>query len=746
MAANLPASLDATSANEDVSFADYLSLIYEGRWLIAGIMAFVVALSVIYAFGARPIYEANILIQVEDSDLSEKNLLGDLAPLLDAKSATTAEIELLRSRLVVGSAVSSLKLFIEATPRHFPIIGGWVSNRYESRMSATGPAEIAPAFLGLSRFAWGGESIQVDQFDVPRTYWKKKFTLVATGPDSYVLKSSGDVVLEGKLNRIAKGRIDDGEVTLLVSRLTARPGTEFIIKRSSELQAVEDLQDDLKIEEKGKQSGILSVTLNGPNPKKTKSILDAVASEYVTQNVALKSAEAQQTIEFLDRQLPQLKSQLDDAEAKYNRFRNEKGTVNLSEEAKLILQQSVDSNTALLELQQRRLELRQRFTEEHPSVVALDKQIAAAKGQAESLGGRISGLPNLEQGALRLMRDVAVDTDLYTGLLNSAQQLRVLKAGKVGNVRVVDFAQDSEEPIKPKKALVIAMGVVLGAIFGVTTAFVRKAFFGGVESGDAIERATGLPIYATIPHSDEQRALDDAVRRRVKGFHILAHQNPADTAVESLRSLRTAIQFAMLEAENNVAMVTSPSPSVGKSFIVANLATIIASSGKKVLLIDCDLRRGHVHDCFALAREPGVSDFILGEISLEKVIQRDVLPGLDFISTGTVPPNPSELLTNARFSELLEKLRTSYDVVIVDSPPVLAVTDAAIIGKHAGTTLLALRYAQHPLHEIVESVRRLQHGGVALKGALLNDLPRTALGYGRRYGRYYAYEYGQLTK
>lgn len=287
-----------------------------------------------------------------------------------------------------------------------------------------------------------------------------------------------------------------------------------------------------------------------------------MANEYVTQNVALKSSEAQQTIEFLDRQLPQLKRQLDDAEAKYNRFRNEKGTVNLSEEAKLILQQSVDSKTALLELQQRRVELRQRFTEKHPSVLALDKQIAAAENQSQSLGGKISGLPNLEQGALRLMRDVAVNTDLYTGLLNSAQQLRVLKAGKVGNVRVVDFAQDSEEPIKPKKALVIAMGVVLGAVFGVTTAFLRKAFFGGVENGDAIERATGLSIYATIPHSNEQQALDDAIRQGVKGFHILAHQNPADTTVESLRSLRTAIQFAMLEAENNVAMVTSPSPGV----------------------------------------------------------------------------------------------------------------------------------------------------------------------------------------
>lgn len=744
MANSTEAQSNLIQNEEDLDLINFLSVIYDSRWLIAIVVCVVTALSVMYAFLAKPIYEANVIVQVEDSDFSAKNLLGDLSPLLDAKSATTAEIELIRSRLVLTNAVSSLRLFIVATPKYFPIFGSWLAGHNEGALMEAPKGTIANPFLGLDSFAWGGESIDTSEFNVPSTYWEKEFTVVKRGGDKYELFApNGDLVLKGTVGQQAVGSVDDGRVSLTLKSLHARASTKFTLIRNSELDTVEKLQDNLKIEEQGKQSGILSVTLQGPSPLLTQATLNALSAEYVKQNLDLKSADAAKTITFLEKQLPELKKELDEAEEKYNQFRNKSGTINLSEEAKLILQQSVDSKAALLDMEQKRLELAQRFTPSHPSVVALDSQIASAKEQVNALSSRIATLPNVEQSALRLMRDVAVDTDLYTGLLNNTQQLRVLKAGKVGNVRVVDYAQLSEKPVKPKKTIAIALGIVLGFVFGISAAFVRKSLRGGVESGDAIERATGLAVYAAIPHSEQQRRLNTAIGRHEGGLQILAAQCPDDVTVESLRSLRTSLQFAMLDAPNNIVVVTGPSPGVGKSFVSSNLATVLATSGQKVLLIDLDLRRGHVHDFFGVDRVGGITELISGTKTLDNVVHSEILPNLDFISTGATPPHPSELLLNRRFAEKLTELSDRYDIVILDTPPILAVTDAAIVGKYAGTTLLALRHGKHPMGEIVESVRRLRQAGVSLKGVLLNDLPRRSLGYGGQYAGYYSYTHSR---
>jgi tyrosine-protein kinase Etk/Wzc len=416
--------------------------------------------------------------------------------------------------------------------------------------------------------------------------------------------------------------------------------------------------------------------------------------------------------------------------------------VNLSQEAALTLQQSVDANTSLLELQQKRAELVQRFTPAYPGVAAVDKQIAEVKDQLSSLSAHVDGLPDLEQTAIRLLRDVTVNNDLYTSLLNNAQQLRVLKAGKVGNVRVVDSAPEPEEPVKPKKALVIALGVVFGLLLGTAAAFFRKTVLGGVEDGFVIERATNLSLYATVPFSANQKELDNNVLEQSE-IKVLAERYPEDITIESIRSLRTSLQFAMLDATNNVIMITSPCPASGKTFISTNLAAILANGGKRVLLIDGDMRRGHTHESFGLKRDLGLSNLIVGSHSIDLVVHKNVIEGLDFISTGPLPPRPAELLLNKKFKEILEDLSSRYEIILIDAPPVLAVTDAALIGAYSGTTLLSLRYGLHPLGEITETARRLTQAGVTLRGALLNGVPRHSAKYGRYLARYYNYGYAR---
>lgn len=719
-------------------FFDYLSSLWESKWLIFGVTAFATAIGIFYAQIATSIYQADLLVQVEEPDVSSKSIVGDLAPLLGKAAATSAEIEIIRSRSVVGEAVRSLALTIDARPRYFPLIGEYLAKR--SIFGSDGTGAIADPVFGLSSYAWGGEEIVVKKFVAPidpagATIWR-----VTAGKDGhYSLHNSKRVkVLEGIVGEPSSG----GSVSILLTRLRARPGTEFVIAHRSELQAIKSLQSELSVVEKGRQSGIINVALAGDQAGRIAATLNTIGDAYVQFNADRKSAEAEKTLQFLDQQLPRLKTDLDSAEDRFNRYRIKSGTIDLSEEAKLTLQQSVDSGKNLSELGQKRLELIQRFTPEHPSVIAIDSQIGAITNEIAKLSGRISKLPSTQQDALRLTRDVTVNSELYTSLLNTAQQLRILRAGKMGNVRVVDYAVKAERPSQPQKSIVIGMAVTIGLFAAVLVAVGLNILTSGVESSDEIEQATGLPVLAAIPLSDTQRLLND--QRNVGGFaNLLAVTSPQDLTIESLRSLRTALQFAMLEAPNNLIMVTGPAPEVGKSFVSANLAAVLALSGKSVLLIDCDLRRGHLHDFFGQTRSPGLSEIIGARSKIEDVIHKNVIPLLDFMSTGETMPNPAELLGSAYFATTLQSLAGKYDLVIVDTPPVLAVADAMIVGKFVGTTVLNLRHGRHAMAEILESIKRLQLGGVSVKGILLNAIPRRALGYGKyRYdGTYYNYDY-----
>lgn len=719
-----------SSIGDEIHLSDYLSVIAESWKLIITIAASVLIIGTLYAFIARPVYRADAMIQVEDSANSTKDALGELASIFDTKQTADAEIELIRSRLVVGQTVRSLHLDISAQPRYFPLIGAFLARR-------AGDHELAPPLFGLGRFAWGGEKIEVSLFNVPSDRYDVRYTLVARGGDKFdLVDPDGDVVLQGQVGSVTRGSESAGPVELRVSRLEARPGTQFLLTRASTLQTIDQLQDALVIAEKTKQSGVIGVSLDGANSKRTAEVINTIAATYVQQNIDRKSAEAEHTLSFLDQQLPQLRKQLDQAEDRYNAFRNQKGTVDLTEESRLLLQQIVDSKTKLVDLQQQQIEMAQRFTPSHPGVVGLDAQIASLEAQQTELNKRVSTLPDTEQSALRLLRDVRVNTELYTNLLDSAQQLKIVKAGQVGNVRVVDYAVAGEVPVKPKRALVIVLAAVLGLIAGTVTAFVRSALFGGVENSEEIEQALGLPVYAAVPHSETQVRLRQGMRRGRTGHHVLASIASHDVAIEGIRSLRTALQFGLLDAVNNVIVVTGPRPEVGKSFMSVNLAAVLASGGKRILLIDADMRRGDLHSYFGVSRHPGLSDVIAG-FDINSAVLREVLPNLDVLPKGSLPPNPAELLMSERFKTMLEHVSSLYDIVIVDTPPLLAVTDAALIGKHAGTTLLVVRHGRHPMPEILESANRLRNVGVPLKGVLFTDVPQRRLGYGTYY---YGYE------
>jgi len=728
--------------DDEIDLGELLATLVDSKWLIAVITLVILTVGTAYSFLGKPIYELDAMLQVEENTPS----LGALEPVADlmgGKVPMMAEIELIKSRMIIRAAVKNLNLEIIAKPKYFPVIGEAIARRFQQ---IDEDEEFSSPLFGQSDYAWGGESIQVDTFTVPPNWLGKELILIAGEQGHYRLMDEDELVLEGEVGKLASKQLEDTQqpVTLFVSLLKSRPDTQFIVMRNAEGDAISALQETLTAVEKGKDTGILELTMESTNPDFAVQILNEVANIYVRQNVEQKSAEAQKTLEFLDKQLPMLKEQLEKATNDLNEYRTRHGSIDLDLETQGVLKGVVEIQTQITLLQQKRDELRQKFTESHPSVVAIDKQIARLQGQMNSNDKKIEVLPETQQVILRLARDVQVNTELYTTLLNNTQTLRVSKAGTVGNVRIIDYAVLPTEPIKPKKALIVAVSFILGLILGIVWVFIRKSLHRGVEDPDLIEKQLNIPVYATIPHSAQQEKIDIKLKKTHKRhdneLSILALENNDDLAIESLRSLRTTLHFAFLEAQNNIIMITGPSPGVGKSFVSINLATVLADAGKKILLIDGDLRKGIINKSLGVSREQGLSEFISNTITLDVAIHKIPMANFDFIATGSIPPNPSELLLHERFGIFLESISKHYDHVIIDSPPILAVTDATIIGRMASVTLMVIRAGQHPMRELEQSTKRMLQAGVDIKGIVFNDVPKSSSSYG--YGKYvYQYSY-----
>ena len=726
--------------DDEIDLLGLLDVLLDARWLIAGITALVLVLGGAYAFLSSPIYEANSLIQVEDSKPGAAGALGDAASLFDIKSPATAEMEILRSRLVVGKSVDDLQLYVTATPKYLPLVGRWLGRR------ATGLSN--PGFMGMEGYVSGTESIRLGLLEVPEALEGMPLLLVATEGGFELRDPEGEPLVQGKTGTPASFGSGQNQGRILVTELKARPGAHFTVVRSSRLGVIEQLQKSLAISEQGKQSGVISVTLQGNDPQKIAGTLNAVGTNYVRQNTERKSAEAEKSLDFLGGFLPQLKKQLEDSEVRFNKFRNENGTFDLGTEGKNYLDTAVKLQGSLLELQQKRREQSAQFTAAHPVIQTLDAQIAAVTQEISGLTSKVKTLPNTEQDLLRLTRDVKVNSELYLNLLTSSQQLRLVKEGKVGNVRVVDAPVVPERSIKPQRAQILAISLVLGMLLGMGLAFLRNSLRPGIKDPADIESATGLHVFATVPHSAEQEKLTKLIKAQAPGSHLLAINQPEDPGVESLRSLRTALQFAMLDARNNIVLFTGPTPGIGKSFTSANFAAVLGAGGKRVLLIDADMRKGHLHQFFGMKRGHGLSELITGTRVLSDVVHRNVAPNLDLITTGTMPPNPGELLMSPATLQLLESLSGQYDLVLIDTPPVLAVSDTQVIASHAGTVFLVARAEVTALGELQESVKRLGQTGVAVKGVVFNDLDTSRQrygGYGYKYSRYrYTnYQYGK---
>ncbi|KPZ51749.1 polysaccharide biosynthesis tyrosine autokinase [Pseudoalteromonas sp. P1-25] len=729
-------SKNTTQPTQEIDLMALLGALLDRKYFIVGITALFMFVGVVYAVLSTPIYQATAMIQVENGSASVPGF-DDVGGVFESTSAAVTEIELLKSRSIIGEAVDTLKLDITAEPKLFPFIG----NRIYRNFTPMSEGDLAEPSFGAGSYAWGGESINIFRFDVPRSAINKEFTLVAQNNNSVsLLNDDGEEILAGKVGE----ELTNGKFNLTVRELNAHAGTEFIITRKDRLNTILNLQKEISAEEEVKSSGIIKLSLENKDPTFAEKVLDKVAAIYVRRNVERNSAEAQKSLEFLEVQLPEIKKQLEYAEQRFNNYQIKQQSINISLETQGVLEQVVKLETKLQELNLKRLELGRKFKKNHPTYQGMLEQIEAVNKQKKELVSKVGNLPETQQELLRLKRDVEVSNQIYTLLLRKTQELDIVRAGTVGNVRVIDHAEvNTSKPVKPKKTLIVIVITFLGGLFSVIVVLIQKAINRGVEDPAEIE-SLGIPVYASVPHSDHQDKLTGFAKTRknkaAKAKTILALDNPADLSIEALRSLRTSLHFAMMEAKNNIIAISGPSPGVGKSFISVNLASVLAQSGKKVLIIDADMRKGYLQTQFDLMWDDGLSDYLSGRLNLAQVTKTTKVEGLNVITRGQIPPNPSELLMHSNFSKLVEEVSAAYDIVIIDTPPILAVTDPAIVSAHTGTTLLVARFGQNHLREIELTRNRFEQNGIDIKGLVFNGVVKKASNAYGYYG-YYNYEY-----
>ena len=727
----IPAPQDADQ--DEIDLGALAIILWAGKWWIALSCTAALAVGAAWLLNTPPTFQANALIQIEDKapSLALPDGLSDL--MSGGSGASNAELQLLHSRLTLGTAVAKAHLDWVARPVPAPLVG----------YAVAGHGLPLPDFGPLARYARRGDAITLDYLKVPPAWLDEMMDLTHDGNGSYTIALPDGTALRGQVGQLLTNAAQDFGVT--VASLTGEAGRAYTLGQVSELRAIGTLDTNLAEAEQGKGSGVVEVTLRGPDPELARRTLDAIVDAFHEQNLARSSAEAQKSLEFVESQIPDARAKLKAAEAALNDYRARQRSVDISFETQSLLSQTQATEEKLRELAQGEEDIKRKYAPDHPTYKQLIDNRRVLQAHLDELNAQIGTLPETQRQVLNMTRDLAAAQAVDDALTQRAQELSVLKASTIGNVRIVDQAATPTQPIAPKKSLILALSLLLGAILGAALVLLREKLRRGIEGVGEIE-ALGVPVFATISLMDDTRKGKESLD--ASRTDIVSRDQPGSILVEEFKSLRTSLHFGMLDAKNQSLAITSGAPDAGKSFISANIAAVSAASGLRVCLIDADMRRGRQRLRFGMKRSTaGLSEYLSEDIPLGDVLHTTDIPGLTFMNTGKFPPNPSELLIRPKFRDLIADLTQRFDLVVVDCPPILAVTDAAVVGRIAGATFVVARHQKTEIGEFVASIRTLETAGVSIKGAILNALDRRNL---KSYGNYgykykYAYSYGYKT-
>ena len=687
--------------NDVIDLTKLLSLFWDQKRIILFSTLLCAGLGLIYSLLAPSIYMATASVQVEEKYTG--GALQGISSIFEQESTAGTEIAVIKSRAIMLKAVEDLNLTTEVSPVY-----------------------SIPFFSKAIEKLTGDKSeITVTRF-VPKQDASQEYTLIiGSNENEYAVVDEQDQTV---LSGVVGEKYDNKDIEIQVTQLKGASGQRFSLKKlekSDVLELVEQLQQAVTAEEKGKQTGVVELTLKGEDPEYIQNVLQSITQSYLEHSTARNSAEASNSLAFLEKRLPEVRDRLTKSENALNEYRQKKASIDLGLEAKSVLDALVQLDADLNALTIKESDISQRFTKRHPNYVALLEQRKVLLNEKARLTKQLESLPETQKDTVRLTRNFEVDQQIYTQLSNKIQELDVVKAGAVGNVRILDQAQTLPKPVAPRKLIIFVLTAIIGFMFGSGAVLLRSILQKGILTVSEVSDI-GLVTYASVPFSKRQSALSRVRGGNQAGGGLLSERQPDDASIESLRSLRTSLNHMLSEANNRIVLLSGVSKGVGRHFVSSNLANLLAKADKKLLLIDADLRSSRLHYTLGVENRPGVTELLTENLPFEQGV-KNVGAHFDAIPCGSVTATPSELLSSSRWQQLLNWAAQHYDTVIVTAPPILSVTDAAIVGQHADVTLLIGRFEQTTVHEIEASRERFANAGVKVDGFVLNAVKARAV-------------------
>lgn len=679
-----------------------------------------------YAQSATPIYKTNSLIQVDKKSSGVSALGADVADLLNAQDGSAqTEIEIINSRMILWPVINQLHLDMQVSQ---------LKDSFLDKLLIKKNLLVTHTDNGVGNLNAG---LWVKEFNVPLAYQNKNFVLTGIDSQNFQLTSPDGLVFNGKVNTASRFKTRYGNIDIIITALS--PGNAYNLSKLTPAKAIDNIRASLAVAEKGKQTGILDASLTGPNQDEITSTLTRIVKMYETQNLDKSSAETTKTLAFMQEQLPKLKQKLAEAEAKFNTFREQNATVDIDKEAELAVKVRSEIETNLRELELKRAELSERYTDEYPVLRQLNMQIQELKDKEDALKQNITRIPEVQRQFLELSSDVKISNEIYLNMLKNYEQLQIVKSGQLGNVRIIDLPINTYEPIAPKKTQIVLIATLLGLLLGIGLAFLKSLLFAGVKDLEELENHTDIPVIGVIPHSARLTRL---LKSKSTKIPLVEQIEPEGIVSEGFKSIRTHLLFNAKKADCNTLLITGAGPSIGKSFVSANLAVSMAMTGKRVLLIDADARLGHLQDRFNLPNINGLVDYLLDSNvdanHSQYMIQPTLYENLDFIPRGKGHSHASELFLNGKMTLLLDYYRQFYDYIIIDTSPVMGTSDALSIGQLVDSVIFVVRYDVSTVRQVNFAIERLQRSNVNVQGLIFNDAKQSLIG---NYNYHYGYEY-----
>lgn len=720
--------------DHEIDLKSVLNLVKSSYKLIVIITLACLIVGIHYAETRPPVYHSVAMIDVGNNDLAGalgSGATGAEAALkgLASNQASSADVEtvLLRSPYVLGEVVRRLGMDISVSPHYSGFF-----ERHLARFKSPSSGTLTVSFLS-----------------VPNELLARPLILVTRQNNQYTLfTKNGKKILDGVVGKLESINYFGEPLKIQIMALSAKPEAKFDVVKEPISNVARGLANGLTVEEQGSGTGILELGYYSDSPEQAQKLLNAILAVAILKNEKEKSQEAAKTLQFISQQLPISKKKLEKSETSLDQYSVKTGVFNAETEGGS-LEDSINTlRTSLETLKFKKMLLLQKFTSIHPLVIAVTQKERQIQDQINKKKGELQALPAIGEKEISMQRDAKIQSGIYAALVQSAQGMEMMKASMMSSVRVLSNATYPTSRIPVNKRAIFLGSMLFGLMLSLAIIFIRHVLSPIIEDPDAVERVIGVAVAAIIPFSQKQMVYSKKIKLdklyASNNPFLLARENPNDISIEGIRSLRTSIQMSLLEAKNNVIAITGCSPGVGKSFVSSNLAALFSDLGKRVLIIDSDIRLGKLSQSFGKMKSPGIATYLQNEANPDQIIQ-NVIPGkLDFIATGLYPENPSELLSQKKLGDLIQLMQGRYDLVIIDTPPILAVTDSSLILQYSAINLMVLGVGKDQMKEVIHAKKILEKIGVTLTDLVFNTLKQQKAGFGHNYSySNYHYTYGK---